>query len=148
MIASTGFFGPNILYGDVTYAQVEGSTIPDPTQKRNPEDMFTYLVSGSSITIDLAIINKQYTINWAWITGGLFIAAILIAWAVGSLIPLAIGLITSMFLMMYTNSKTLFDQMLTHLDSTVGYVGLMIGVGILLVIVLTIMDISTGHKNV
>lgn len=149
MIASTGFFGPNVLYGDVRYAQIEGTSVPDPTKLRNPEAMFDHLIFGSTITIDILIIHETWTINWAWILGSLLVAAIIIAWAVGSLAPLAIGIVTSLFILMYTNSKTLFDKILTEFDSTgiIGYVGLMIGVGILLVILLTIMDISTGHQN-
>ena len=152
MIASTGFFGPNVLYGDVTYAQIDGTSTPDSTKLRDPESMFNHLIFGSKITINLnlGVFNVNiidYDINWAWILGTLIVASCIIAAAIGSLTPLAIGIVTSMFVLMYNNSKTLFDRILTNLDSTVGYVGLMIGIGILLVILLTIMDIATGHQN-
>lgn len=147
MIAVTGFFGPNVIYGDMSYVQMEGTS-----NLRSPEEMFNYLIFGSTITINLPVISNlmdtTWEINWAWIMGSLVVAACVIGWAVGSLVPVAIGLMTGMFVLMYNNSKTLFDEMLTHLDSITGYVGLMIGLGVLIVIVITIMDYSSGQKNV
>jgi hypothetical protein len=143
MVAATGFFGNNTLYGDIAYVKTE-----DGQSLRSPEDMFNHLILGSEISINVGGLGASWTINWAWITGSIVVAACLIAFFIGDITPLGIGLLTTMFLLMYINSKTIFDQILNHLDSTAGYVGLMIGVGVLMVIVITIMDMATKQKNV
>jgi len=141
MIAATSFFGPNCLYGDISYAK-------ENNQIRSPEDAFNHLIAGSNLTIDLKIVEYTIDINWGWLLGGLLFFTILIAWKIGDITPVGIGLLITMFIMMFNNSKNLFDSILTHLDSTAGYVGLMIGLGVMFAIVITIMDIITKQKNV
>lgn len=144
MIAATGFF-PYSIYGDAT----TNYDINDPNNLRSPESMFNQIVlnaDGEVATIDTGI--KSFRITFGLLMGSIVIIAIAIGAITRSTIPITLGLLSTMFLFMYNNSKTAFDQILEHLDASAGYIGLMLGLGMLILVFIVIMDYAAGQKNV
>jgi len=139
LIASTGFF-PYSIYGDAT----NNYDLDDPSNLRSPESMLDRIILNSEGEVH-KIAGRPLTF------GELMGAIVIIAIAVGALtrstIPITLGLLATMFLFMYSNSKTAFDQIMTHLDETAGYIGLMLGLGVLILVIIVIMDYAAGQKN-
>jgi len=138
LIAATGFF-PYSIYGDAT----NNYDLDDPSNLHSPETMFNQIILNAGETFTLA----GFEITFGVLMGSIVIIAIGIGALTRSTIPITLGLLSTMFLFMYNNSKTAFDQIMTHLDETAGYIGLMLGLGVLILFVIVIMDYAAGQKN-
>lgn len=141
MIAATGFF-PYSIYGDAT----NNYDIDDPDNLRSPEEMFDKIVLNSEQ--EVVQIAPGYNLTFGVLMASIVGITILVGAITRSTIPVTLGIISTMFLFMYNNSKTAFDQILDHLDASAGYIGLMLGLGMLMLCVIVIMDYAAGQKNV
>lgn len=139
LVAATGFF-PNSLYGDAVYEDLN-----DPDSLLAPEEVLNRIMLNSNQEIVEIIPGFRLTF------GVLMASIVIITIAIGALtrstIPITMGLLSTMFLFMYTNSKNVFDRMLDNFDSSVGYIGLMLGVGFFIALIIAIMDYAGGQNN-
>lgn len=144
-VASTNFFGSNVLYGNIVS--------DDPTQPlsapevvleslwRNPVDNSLPSYTIPYLNIGLAVF------SWSFLTIGIFLFALLIGrvmHATPSII--AAAMVGSIFLLMYTNSKSVFEQITGSLDPIANYLVLMIGVAFFFIALITIMDYISGQN--
>lgn len=141
LVSATGFF-PYTLYGDATHY----AGLSEPGALLTPEGMFNQIILNAGEPMKIA--GVEIGINWGVLMGSIITIAIVAGAITHSSIPITLGLLASMFLFMYINSKTTFDQMLGHLDQTAQYLGLMIGLMMLIILVVVIMDYAAGQKNV
>lgn len=139
MISATGFF-PNTIYGDITHY----SGASDPTNLATPEQMFNNIILNSN---GQAFKLAGVTVTFGALMGSLVLIAIGVGALTRSTVPITLGLLSTMFLFMYSNSKTAFDNVADNLDSMGGYVALMLGLGVLFTIIVVVMDYASGQKN-
>lgn len=142
MVAASSFFGENVLYGDIV------SDNPDELISTEAvlENLFRN-VDGSLPGVDIPVIGR-FEFSWATITIGIFAFAIAVGFITKStptVIPAA--LVGSIFLLMWVNSKEVFDEMVGGMDSIVLYIGLMVGVGFFFLVLITIMDYLSGQDS-
>lgn len=139
LIAATGFF-PATLYGDVvTY------DLNDPDNLPSPETMLNRLITNGGDVIK--IVPGVFELRWDVLMGSIVAITIALGALTRSTIPVTLGLITTMFLFIYNNSKNTLSAMTQSMDATVQYIVLMLAVGILIIIVLTIMDYAAGQHS-
>lgn len=137
LVASVGIF-PNTLYGDAFYNIEDTETLP------TEQEMFGRLLENTyTERYELLGISLGF---WE-IMSALAVASIAIAIATKSTAPIAIALVGVMFGVMYMNSRSLFDQITGGLDGSVQYLVLMVGVGILILFVITAMDYAAGQSS-
>jgi len=141
MIASTGFF-PNTIYGD-TFEYVDDVNLDDPDNLETPDDMIEQIILNAGEKIVIVGVEITYDI----ILASIITITIILGAITRQTTPITLGLIATMFFFMYINSKRAFDQILDNMDSHAGYVGLMLGLGILILVVIVIMDYAAGQKN-
>ncbi len=137
-IAATGFF-PYTFYGDAVYRDID-----DPDSLLSPEEMLNQIMlnaDGEVATI------AGVEITFAVLLGSIVSITILIGAVTKSTVPITMGLIVTLFFFMYINSKNVFDRILDNLDVTAGYIGLMLGVGVLIAIIIAVMDYAGGQNN-
>lgn len=146
LVAASGFFGENVLYGDIVS--------DDPNEIISIENVMDNLfrkVDGSLPSIDIPVLSKIIGViefSWATITVSIFAFAIavgIITKSTPTVIPAA--LVGSIFLLMWVNSKDVFDEMVAGLDNLVLYIVLMIGVGFFFVALIAIMDYLSGQQS-
>lgn len=140
MIASTNFF-PNTLYGDAT---TYGLDPEHPETNPTPEVMFTRLITNSN---GEAATLWGVTLTFSAIMGTIALLAIGAAIATKSTTPVALGLVGVLFTVMYANSKNSFDSIMANLDSVTWYLGLMVGLGVLIMFVIALMDYASGQRS-
>jgi hypothetical protein len=143
-IAYTGFF-PNTIYGDVMYSD----SLDNPNELPTAEGMFMNLVTntnGGIANFSVPILG-EVTLTFAGVIGLFTAVGAVIAIATHSMIPIVTALIGIMFTVMYSNSKSLFDAMITDLGGAAQYLMLIFGVGMLIMIILTIMDYAAGQHT-
>ena len=137
MIAATGFF-PNTIYGDLTYAGIDENTVT------TPENVFDRLILNAGEPV---VIVGKFTLNWATLIGSIVAITIIVGAITRSTVVVTLGIISTLFVFMYSNSKSAFDRILDNLDSSAAYVGVMLGVGVLILVIIVIMDYAAGQKN-
>lgn len=140
MMAATGFF-PYSIYSDATHDY----DVDDAGDLRSPESMLNQIMLNADD--EVVEIVPGYDLTFGVLMDSIVIIAIVIGAITRNTVPVTLGLLTTMFLFMYNNSKTAFDQILEHLDQSAAYVGLMLGVGMLILIVIIVMDYAAGQKN-
>jgi len=131
-IAYTDFF-PNTLYGDTL-------GVGEPADMKTAESVFTTLSGGATLF--------GYELSFAVIMGGLILFSVGVGiFSKSGVIGLAMGLIGFLFVTMWTNSKQALDSITANMDSSVSYLILMVGVGILIMFVITLMDYAAGQRS-
>jgi len=132
-IAYTNFF-PNTLYGDTL------GVGDDPANLKTAESVFTTLSGGVTFF--------GYELSFVVIMSGLIIFSIGVGvFTKSGPIGLAMGLVGFLFVTMWTNSKQALDSISGSMDSSISYIMLMIGVGILIMFVITLMDYAAGQRS-
>lgn len=141
LVAATGFFHGNTLYGDVTVYNPEDENydLSDPYKLPTPEQMFDKLISGGPKV-------GPYDISWNFIIFTLIIATGVVGALLRSTVLVSIALVITLFFM-FNNSQTLFRSIAGNMDASVMYIGLMIGIGVFIIVVLTIMDYAAGQSS-
>lgn len=141
-IAYTGFFGANVLYGDIVSE--------DPNEIISTENILQNLwynpVDDRLPGFDIPLIGR-IEFNWTFLTIGMFAFALLIGrvmHAVPSIIAAAV--VGSIFLLMYVNSKKAFESIYMNLDSVALYIVAMIGVGFFFIALITILDYLSNQS--
>lgn len=147
MIATTGFFGENVLYGDIVSDDPDNLAAPETVI----ENLWRKPIDNSLPSFTIKILGKETDIvvfNWVTLTIGIFVLCLLIGrimHATPSIV--AAGVVGSVFLLMYVNSKKLFDSITASMDSSVNYIVLMIGIGFMFLVIITIMDYISGQRS-
>jgi len=132
-IAYTNFF-PNTLYGDTLGVGDE------PRDISTAEAVFSELAGGVTFF--------GFTLSFGIIMSGLVMFAISVgAFTKSGLNGLAVGLVSFLFVTMWANSKQALDSITANMDSSINYIVLMIGVGILIMFVITLMDYAAGQRS-
>lgn len=137
-VSSMNIF-PHSIYGDATHYDLS-----DSDDLPTAETVFQRLVTNTGGDI-AEFMGVELTFS-AVILGMATLGGI-IAVATKSMIPFVVGLIGSLFVLMYSNSRSIFDQIMGNLGGSVQYLVLMIGVGVLLLFVITAMDYAAGQSS-
>lgn len=143
MMANTGFF-PNGLYGDLT-GNAWDTDMEDPNTLPTSESVIDNLfrnAGGNALSI--------YGVNltFGMITAG--IVGLIIAIAIlgrGNMTILAVLVVAVMFYFMYWNSKSSLEHITSNLDANVQYIVLMAGIGMLIMVIITILDYASGQST-
>lgn len=130
---------PYSLWGDATTYGLD-----DPNELPTPEQLFERLVTNTNGSI-AKLLGQELRFNHI-IVAMAGIGAI-VAIATTSMAPFVVGLVGSLFVLMYSNSKTVFDQIASNLGGVTFYIILMIGLGILILFILTAMDYAAGQVS-
>lgn len=143
MIAATGFFGEDVLYSDIVSKETNELKPPQDVLEdlwRNPID--DTLPNFSILGYELVVF------SWATLTIGIFVLSLAIGKLMGSTpTVIAAGVIGSIFLLMYKNSKQVFETMAEGLGPSAPYVVLMLSVAFLFVVLITVMDYLSGQRS-
>jgi len=124
------------LYGDAVYDAKDPNHIP------SAEDMFSNLLTNMNNPIISGLGITYTAIMFAIVTFG-----IVVSFLTKDAKLVATGIIATVFVIMFANSKALFENMLKSTSNIVGYLALMIGVGVLIIFVITAMDYVTAQSN-
>lgn len=127
------------LYGDVTYDATDPNHVP------SAEEMFTKLMGGMNNPIIPGVsgsLNTYTAVLFAIVTFGI---AITIITKDAKLVAAAI--LATVFVIMFANSKTLFENLAKGATPVVGYLSLMIGLGVLIIFIITTMDYVSTQSN-
>ena len=139
MVAYSGFFGDNVLYGDFVSS--------DPDTLASPEDILFGPIEDDLQPVKIADV-PIITFSWAFITVGLFVAAVLIGKIMNATPSIiAAAMVGSIMVLMYASSRKVFDQLTGSMDSIVLYVAAMIAVGFLFFVIIAIMDYISGQQS-
>ena len=138
-VAYSNFF-PNTIYGDVT----SYGDLSDPSSLPTAEVMFNRIVLNAGETVEIL---PRIELTWGVLMGSIVLITIGLGALTRSPIIVTLGLISTMFLFMYNNSKDSIAGITQNMDVSVQYFVLMIGIGILVVIILTIMDYASGQHS-
>lgn len=136
-VAATGFF-PNTLYGDAFHIGTDASNLPAA------EILWNAFVLTPGGTI-ISLWGNSLTFKVVMALG--VVLAVGIGFLTKGTNTIAMALVGYVFFTMYTNSKTLFDTMLSNMDSIVQYLALMVGVGVLIMFVILMMDYASGQAK-
>lgn len=134
-VAATDWFGDSVFYGSV-FKDIDAN-------------------SGATETFN-AIFSHGAPFGSIWgydITlFGLFVTILAVVGVVGLVSkqsPQIFGMfmVGAVFLTMYVNSADLMYKILHEFDSIVNYLGLILGVGVLIMLVMTLMEYATGQSS-
>lgn len=136
-IASTGFF-PNALYSDAF------NIGEDPENLKTADQVFAALIADPVTKGPIKILGNS--------VGG-FTALVIILVTIGGVAVavtkqasmLSIPIIGLLFYSMWANSRTVFESLASGLDSSVNYLIIMIGLGMLIMFVITLLDYLSGQ---
>lgn len=143
MVASIGFFH-NGIYGDLMLGDdmETSSGLPDA------ETFFNRLLENSQgDAFSFGIGTETFTISFSMVTIGIIGLAIALAFFTKSPQIVAVIIVVAVFYFMYWNSKRSLESLAGNLDGNVQYIVLMCGIGMLVVIVLTVMDYLSGQSS-
>lgn len=144
------------IFSDCLYSDVYGQIDPDdPNSIQNIsatdavlENIWTNQITGIGFTVPVLNIYIGLTFSWVELTIGLFAVCLFIGYFTKTTpVAITIALIGSIFYFMYVNSKGVFTEITDSMDLRVGYIVLMIGIGVLLLIIITIMDYISGQQS-
>lgn len=138
MVSAMNIF-PNSLYGDATHYNLD-----DPTNLPTPEQMFDNLLLNNRMEITKII---GFDLEWNIIIGGILVVVAAVAALTHSSGIISIGFTATMFVFMYTNSKSLFDGLAADMGHMTGYIALMLGLGVFVLVIITIMDYASGQTS-
>lgn len=137
-VSSMNIF-PYSIYGDATHYDLSNSD-DLPTA----EIMFQRLVTNTNGSVAKFM---GVELTFSTVILGMATLGGIIAIATKSMTPFVVGLIGSLFVLMYSNSRLIFDQITGNLGGSVQYLVLMIGVGVLILFVITAMDYAAGQSS-
>lgn len=138
-VAFTQFF-PNTIYGDIF---VYGNDLSNPASLPTAETVFNRIIMNGGETFKLA----GYEITWSVLMGSIVAITILVGALTRSTIVVTIGLISTMFLFIYNNSKNSLQSITQNMDVSAQYFVLMLSLGVLIIIIITIMDYASGQQS-
>ena len=148
-VAYTNFFGSDVLYGDLVS--------DDPTRPLDAPDIileklwFDPVVGGSprfTINVPFTDISLDVVVfSWSMLTIGMLGFAL----AIGKIMHatpsiIAAAMVGSIFLLMYTNSKKIFESIVGGSDAIAWYLVAMFGVAFFFIALITIMDYLSGQN--
>lgn len=146
MIASIGFF-PSVIYGDLV-GDTWGTDLENPNTLPTPTTVFNNLLKNSQgEAFSVGVGSEQTTISFWMVTVGILGLAVALTFITKSPQIVAVVIVGAVFYFMYWNSKRSLESLAGNLDANVQYVALMVGIGMLVVIVLTVMDYLSGQSS-
>jgi len=135
-IASTGWFGTNTLYGD---------TFVDVDEQTTAEALFNIMVLKPAGTTP-SLFGVELTFTGLMV--GLIGASVVVGFLTKSgLAIISVGLVGYLFIALYANSTEAFYKITNNLGSSVTYLVLMVGLGVLIMFVITLMDYASGQHS-
>jgi len=140
-VAYTNFFDTTI-YGDITTY----GDLSDPNSLPSAETMINRIMLNGGDTVVLVPI-LELELTWGVLMGSIMAITIALGAITRSPVIITLGLISTMFLFIYNNSKNSLAAITQNMDVGAQYLVLMLGVGMLIIIVLTIMDYAAGQRS-
>lgn len=139
-IASTEFFGECTLYGDIV-GREPGDIIEDLWHDPVDDNL-------PGFGINLPMFGEVAIFSWATLTASILIVSVAIG-AITKSTPTVIpaGIVGTVFLLMYTNSKNTFEAIIGNQGEFALYIGAMIGVGFFFMALIVIMDYLSGQRK-
>lgn len=138
MFPALGFF-PDTVQGDSDKYNLSEENIPS-----SPEDLFNRLITDSN---NVAAAPFGVPLTFSEIMVGLAVIGVGVSWLAHSTTPIAMALLGILATMLYSNSKKITDIIFGNLGKPVQYIGLAIGVLILILIVILLMDYASGQRQ-
>lgn len=144
-VAATGFFDEEAtFYGDV-FKDIDDRDLEDPDNLPNATTVMERILLNGLEEITIPVIN--FTLNWWAIIGGIIVFAIIVGYFTHSMAPIALGFVSSVFVLMFNNSQSMMLGITQNMHQVTQYIVLMIGVGVLIIIILTLMDYASGQAS-
>lgn len=148
-IAATGFFGSNVLYSDLVSDDPNELISAEEVMEKLFTDPITDDVPGLSISIPFIKDNIDISIlSWATLTTGILTICFVLGFVTKStptIVPA--GIVGSIFLLMYANSRSIFDEIQSNLHNITEYVILMVAFCFLYFVIIAIMDYISGQSS-
>ena len=141
-VAYTNFFDTTI-YGDIT---VYGDDLSNPDNLPSAETIINRIMLNGGDTVVL-VPYLELELTWGVLMGSIMGITIALGAITRSPVIVTLGLISTMFLFIYNNSKNSLTAITQNMDVGAQYLVLMLGVGMLIIIVLTIMDYAAGQRS-
>jgi hypothetical protein len=150
-IASLGIF-PVTVYGDLFVTDSTDTSIvynmSDPNDLPSEQDLlarFLYNTPQFGRTVQFGPYHISLTF-WGIVVVffGIVAAASIV---MQSITPVLGGVVVLAFLFMYLNSKSLFEQILSNQPAAVNYLMLMVGLGVIIMFLITAFDYAAGQSS-
>lgn len=136
------------LIGVFPYSFYSDIDVEEMATKENPADMLSYLfVPGTGYTIN--VFGRDIGISLDSVSISAIISIVVIAGALASVvtrsfIPVVVALFGILFVPMITRSRDFFNHLFTHWNSpALFYLGICLGVGILILVIIHIIETPT-----
>ena len=142
MVSATGFFpSVRVFYGDAftteVYSGLNSNHVPTATV------IIDNLMRGPSITI----LDFTFELSFMWIMTGVLAGSFLSSIITKSTVPITLGILGTAFLNMWANSNSLIDHLMSDFSSVGVYFFLMIGIGVTILFIMEVYDVTSGQRS-